>query len=265
MTLHVVRPLRAALVAGLLVAGLSACGSDDSSASGDALSTVNPVFENALTVCTDMPYEPFEYKGASGAPEGFDMDIAAKVAEKLDLQFDVVAVPFDDIASGKVLNEDRCDLAISAMTITGERSRVLDFSSPYFNSQQALIAAKGTAVGSFADLQGSKVGVQSSTTGLTLLQDNGNGIDIKPFGQADEMLAALKSGQVDAVLMDDVAAAPAVEDLPGFDVVKMFDTGEQYGIAVKKDGNIPLLRSINNTLTELRENGDYDTIYNKYF
>lgn len=265
MTSSVVRPLRAALVAGLLVAGLSACG-DDASASGDALSTVEPVFENALTVCTDMPYEPFEFKGPGGTNEGFDMEIAAKIADELELQFDVVDVAFDDIASGKVLNEDRCDMAISAMTITGERSRVLDFSSPYFNAQQALVAAKGTTVGSLDELAGKRIGVQSSTTGQTLLQDNASsGIKIVPFGQSDQMLAALESGAVDAVLMDDVAAGPAVETLTKFDVVKRFDTGEQYGIAVKKDGNIPLLRTINNTLTDLRESGDYDSIYAKFF
>ena len=71
-----------------------------------------------------MPYEPFEFEKA-GKPAGFDVDLVQLVADRLGLGLDMVDTAFDDITSGESLNKGRCDVAISAMTITGERARVL--------------------------------------------------------------------------------------------------------------------------------------------
>src|SRR5690606_6758608 len=127
------RPLLAVALGALMLTGLSACGEDDGQ--GEAFTEINLVFDNALTVCTDMPYEPFEYR-VNGQPTGFDMELARRVAEDLDLDLDVLDVSFDDISSGAALNSDTCDLAVSAISITGERARVIDFSSPYFDAKQ---------------------------------------------------------------------------------------------------------------------------------
>lgn len=259
------RSIRAAVLSGVLIAGLAACGEQSAGESGDALSEVDPVFRNALTVCTDMPYEPFEYK-QNGQPVGFDMDLSRKIAETLDLQFDVVDVSFDDITSGTALNEGQCDLAVSAMTINGERARVLDFSSPYFAAKQALVTEKASGLTSLEDMAGRRVGVQAETTGETYLRDFApKGTQIVTFADAEKLAEALSAGTVDGAFYDNTVSGSVVEANPSLRVVKEFDTGEQYGMAVKKDGNIPLLRTVNDTLAELRKNGEYDKIYDKYF
>ena len=128
------------------------------------------MFDGVLTVCTDSPYQPFVYE-EKGKLVGFDVDLGAKIAESLDADIDVVDVDFDAITSGDSLNKDVCDVAISAMTITGDRARVLDFSSPYFDAKQALITPRGSGLDDISELAGKRVGVQKDTTGETYMSD----------------------------------------------------------------------------------------------
>jgi len=244
---------------------LSACGGSANGESADALSEVSLVFKGALTVCTDMPYAPFEYE-ENGKPTGFDIDLVRKVADRLGAELDVVGVAFDDITSGASLNNNVCDVAISAMTITGERARVLDFSSPYFNAKQALITPRGSGLDEIAELSGTRVGVHQDTTGETYLSDYApEGTMVVPYEDFANLLDALEAGELDAAMLDNTVSGQVVTDNPRLKLAREFDTGEQYGMAVKKDGNIPLLRHINSTLADLREDGDYDKIYGKYF
>ena len=248
-----------------LVVSLTGCGGDAAGQSGDSLRDTDLVFENALTVCTDMPYAPFEFE-KDGRATGFDIELSQKVADKLDVQLDVIDVPFDDIVSGAVLNNDKCDMAVSAMSISGERARVLDFSSPYFVAKQALVAPEGSGIRSLEALAGKRVGVQDETTGETFLRDFApQDAKIVPFAGAAELAKAVTQGDVSAAIYDNTVSGQVVEDNPSLRVTREFDTGEQYGMAVQKDGNIPLLRTINDVLADLRSGGEYDKIYKTYF
>ena len=256
----------AAVVSSVALLGaLSACGGAANGESADALSEVSLAFNGALTVCSDMPYAPFEYE-ENGKPTGFDIDLVQKVADSLDADLDVVDVSFDDITSGDSLNNDVCDVAISAMTITGERARVLDFSSPYFDAKQALITPRGSGLDTVEELAGQRVGVQKDTTGETYLSDFApDSTVVRTFADAATLQDALNAGQLDAAMLDNTVSGQFVADNPRLKLAREFDTGEQYGMAVKKDGNIPLLREINRTLAELDEDGTYDEIYATYF
>lgn len=259
------RVAAAALSSVALLATLSACGGDAAGQEADALSKTSLVFGGALTVCTDSPYPPFVYE-QKGKLVGFDVDLGRAVADELDVDLDVIDVAFDDITSGTSLNTDVCDVAISAMTITGERARVLDFSSPYFDAKQALITPRGSGLDQLEELAGQRVGVQKDTTGETYLSDFAPETTIvTPFDDAAGLQEALDAGELDAAMLDNTVSGQFVADNPKLKLSREFDTGEQYGMAVKKDGNIPLLRTINRTLAELRDNGTYDEIFAKYF
>ena len=259
------RTALAVLSSAALMATLGACGGSASGEEADALTDVSLVFGGALTVCTDMPYAPFEYE-EKGKPTGFDIDLVRKVADDLEAELDVVDVSFDDITSGTSLNNDVCDVAISAMTITGERARVLDFSSPYFDAKQALITPKGSGLDQISELAGQRVGVQKDTTGETYLSDFApETTQVTTYDDAAGLQAALAAGELDAAMLDNTVPGQFVSDNPRLKLSREFDTGEQYGMAVKKDGNIPLLRHINSTIADLREEGTYNKIFNKYF
>ncbi|SEB58830.1 amino acid ABC transporter substrate-binding protein, PAAT family [Nocardioides exalbidus] len=259
------RVVGAALSSAALLLTLSACGGSASGQSADSLSDVSLVFKGALTVCTDSPYAPFVYE-QKGKLVGFDVDLAQQVADALEVDLDVIDVDFDDITSGDSLNNDVCDVAVSAMTITGERARVLDFSSPYFDAKQALITPRGSGTDTLEGLAGQRVGVQKETTGETFMSDYApESTEVVTFDDAAGLQAALNAGEIDAAMLDNTVSGEFVAQNRTLKLAREFDTGEQYGMAVKKDGNVPLLRSINGTLAELRDDGTYDKIYKKYF
>lgn len=258
--------LFAALGTALLVGTTSACGLvpglGDSASADTPMPTL--VREGVLTVCTDMPYEPFEFEKA-GKPAGFDVDLVQLVADRLDVGLDMVDTAFDDIASGESLNKGRCDVAISAMTITGERARVLNFSSPYFDAAQALVVEKGSGVDTLEDLAGRPVGVQAGTTGELYVTDNAPRAEVVPFEDASAMDEAMRNGRVVATVHDNTVVGDVIEANPDLKVAAEFDTGEQYGMAVRRNGNVELLRTINDVLATAKADGAYDGIYATWF
>ena len=250
----------------LLLGATTACGTFSGSESAMAQTpTPNLIKDGVLTVCTDMPYEPFEFEKA-GVPTGFDVDLVRKVAERLRLDLDMVDTAFDDIASGESLNKRRCDAAISAMTITGERARVLNFSSPYFDAAQAMVVAKGSGLDGLDDLAGKKIGVQGGTTGELYVTDNAPGdAQVTAFEDAAAMDAAMENGQVVAAVYDNTVVGDVIEANPDLEVAAEFDTGEQYGIAVRRNGNVELLQVINDVIATLKKDGGYDELYATWF
>jgi polar amino acid transport system substrate-binding protein len=265
MTSHTPARRAARAVGAVLMLTVAAgCAADDGVGVG-AIPAPQVIEKGTLTVCSDMPYEPFE-SIEKGKPVGFDIDLIREVATDLDLSLDVRDTDFDAIQSGDALNSSRCDLAISAMTITGERARVLDFSSPYFDASQALVVAKGSGIDSLDDLAGRRIGVQGGTTGELYVTDNApSRAEVMPLEDAAAMEDALTARTVDAAVYDNTVVGDVVTNNPDLVVAAEFDTGEQYGMAVKKNGNVDLLRSINKVLVDLEQNGGYDKIYAAWF
>ncbi len=256
--------VRNGVVLGALagVLALAGCGGE---AQGKA-AAANPtlVYPNALTVCSDVPYKPFEFVRA-GVTVGFDVDIAQTVADELEVRLDIVDVSFEEITSGSALNAGTCDMAISSITITGDRARVVDFSSQYFEAHQVLMAPAGSGIEGLSDAAGKRIFVQNGTTGASYLRQHAPlGTKITFVGDFEVAKAAAQRGDADAIVADNMVAA-SVTKQSGFKAVEAFTGGEQYGIAVKKDGNAELLRVINRVMAEIREDGRYDSIYETWF
>lgn len=241
---------------------LTACGSDDS---GQTSSGADVVKNGTLTVCSDVPYPPFEDfdKTSDLGFKGFDVDIVAEVAERLDLELTVKDSSFDALQSGQSLNAGQCDLAASAMTINDDRKKNLDFSEGYYDSQQSLLVPADSDIAGIDDLDGVKVGVQQGTTGKAYAEENADGAQIVTFPSDAEMFQAIKAGQVEALLQDLPVNLDHTSD-DEFEVVETYETDESYGLAMKK-GNTQLVEDVNGALSEMREDGTHEEIYNKYF
>ena len=154
------------------------------------------------------------------------------------------------------------------MTINGERARVLDFSSPYFDAAQAMVVKQGVRVStSLDDLSGAedRRPGRHHRRALRHRQRPDATPRSLPFADASDVDAALQAGDVDAGVYDNTVVGDVVSRNPDFEVADEFDTGEQYGMAVKKDGSVDLLRFINNVLADLKADGGYDKIYDKWF
>ena len=261
MTPRLARSFAAAAAALTLTLAGCATGGDKTEVAGG----VKIVKKKTLTVCTHLPYKPFQYN-EGGKIIGFDVDMMDLVAKKLDLKQSIFDTPFEGIESGQSLNTGKCDVAAAGMTITDDRKKVLDFSEPYFDATQALLVKKGSPVKGLEDLDGKSVGVQLGTTGADYVRANApKGAKIKEFEDLALLTTAVKTGQTDAGVNDNGVLFDYAKTNPDTEVVKEFDTGEHYGFAVAKGQNDELLKTINDTIAETKKDGEYDKLYKKYF
>lgn len=260
MVLHMkTRALAAGLSALVLAATATGCAKEDTSST--TASGVKVIKDGTLTVCTHLPYEPFEFTDG-GEVVGFDpsvLEIAAK-AEGLDME--VLDVAWETITTGEALNAGQCDVGAGAMTINAERQAVMDFTDPYFKATQALMTKTGAGITSLEDLAGKKVAVQDGTTGADYVRENASkDTEIISFEDSSLMQQAVLTGQVDAGVNDNGLLNYFVSENPEVEVVTEFQTGEEYGFSVKKDSNAELLTAINDAIAS----DDYDTVYEKWF
>lgn len=258
------RSLKAAVAIAITALTLASCsGSKDSAPSASGAAVIKP---GTLTVCSDVPYPPFEDfdKTAASGFKGFDIDIDQAIADGLKLKLVVKDSSFDGLQSGQALNAGQCDLASSAMTITEERKKNIDFSDSYYDSKQSLLVPTGSPIKKIADLAGKKVGVQQGTTGKSYTEKNApKTASVVSFPSDAEMYQAIQAGQVDALLQDLPVNLEHTKK-GKFVIVQQYDTDESYGLALKK-GNAALLKDVNAQLAELKSSGEYKKLYDKYF
>lgn len=173
------RSFPAALAAVALAVVLAGCGGSGAPAAPPAAAVplVNP---GQLTTCTQLPYEPFQFRRGEEIV-GFDVDLIDLVATKLAVQQQIIDTPFDNIQSGADLDTGKCDVGAAAMTINDTRRQNLDFSAPYFDASQALLVSKTSGITDVAQLTGKKVGVPNATTGAEYAQANITGAEVTTF------------------------------------------------------------------------------------
>ena len=244
---------------------------EESGAAGEQQTTEN---EEATTNTGDQPYAvgidtsyaPFEFQ-QGGEYQGIDIELMNAIAELQGFEIEFNPMNFDDIIPA--LETGDLDIAIAGMSITEERQEVVDFSDPYYDAGLALaVTTDSTEINSLEDLEGKVVGVKNGTTGSKFLHDNRDeyGYRISSFDESPTMFAEMENGYLDAIVEDYpvVAYAMSTKDLD-IKIAEERLTTEQYGIAVLKGENDELLEQINAGLQELRDNGEYDEILNKYY
>ncbi|MET7640687.1 basic amino acid ABC transporter substrate-binding protein [Streptomyces sp. NPDC005438] len=244
-----------------MVAATAGCSSTKSSGKGNG--DVELVSSGKLKTCTHLPYEPFQFKKGQKVV-GFDVDLVDLVAKELKVKQEIVDTPFEGIESGEDFNINKCDLAAAGMTITPERKKKFDFSDPYFDATQALITKKGKDFKKLSDLKGKKLGVQQATTGEAYAKKNAKGLEVVQFEDLGLLLTAVKNGQVAAGINDNGVLLDYIKKNEDTEVTAEFDTGEHYGIGVRKD-NDALLKVINKAIKDAKSSGEYDKIYKKWF
>ena len=153
---------------------------------------------------------------------------------------------------------------MSAITITPEREQQMDFSEPYFISGQCLLVTEDSTIADEADLEGMTVGVIKGTTNQELAEGIPGIGPMITFQGKPEMFDALIDGKLDAVIVDTPFGLYNAKSTGETRIAKELTSGDQYGIAVKK-GNSQLLEEINRALDELRQDGTYERLYEKYF
>jgi len=268
------RPLIAGIaIAAAAVLALSGCASNPGSGGGGGgdKAPSGPdyglVTAGTLSVCSDIPYPPFEFEGGDNGTgyTGFDIDLLGAVAKKLDLKLNVQDVGFDALQSGTTLAAGTCDVGASAMTITDARKKNLDFSDPYYDSLQSLLVKTDSGIKSIDDLKGKTVGVQQGTTGENYAKEHAKGAELLQMGSDGDLWPAMQAGQLDAILQDQPVNLEHEKADKSYKIVETYNTDEQYGFAFEKGKKTALLEAVNKALKELKDSGEYKKIYDEYF
>lgn len=245
----------AVLLAGVLCATmLTACGSKETAGTG----------KDVLVVGTNAEFPPFEYVGDDGNPDGFDIALIKKIAEKMDMDVQVENMEFASLVSSI---GSKIDVAIAGMTVTEERLKTVDFSDSYYKAVQYVVTLPDAGIASAADLEGKKIGVQLGTTGDIIASEEIANAEVVAYNKAVDAVNDLINGKVELVIIDKNPALVFESKYEG-QVVALdgaaFDfEPEDYAIALPK-GNTELAEKINNALGELVEEGTFDALVSEY-
>ena len=228
------------------------------------------VNDGTLTVGSDESYPPQEYKDAAGGAIGLDIDIASEIASRLGLKVKMQDFKFDDIIPA--LKAGQFDAVISAMTITDERKKVVDF-VPYIEAGQAVLVKKGNPKGikTLDDLSGKTAVAEQGTVEEQTLKDlntklekDGKAkVNVLIYPNDTDAVDQLRVGRADATLHDSPVAAYYSKLNPDFEVaIANFDSAPE-GIAVAQT-NKPMFDAISAAITAMKTDGTLDTIKAKW-
>ena len=194
-----------------------------------AVPSVTPARPGQLTIQVNLPAPGWWNGDTPGTiKDGYEYCLAANIAHRLGLPaVQVVSVAFEALVAGQTRN---FDFALSEISITDDRKKVVDFSVPYFSSDVGVMAKTGTTV-TPAGVKGLRIGVIQGTTGASFVSNM-----IKPaaaskvFPDPPSMTAALQAGQIDVAMTDTALLLGQASASNGrFTVVGQYSTGEMYG------------------------------------
>jgi len=215
-------------------------------------------------VGTDPTFPPFEFRETqSGRITGFDIDLMEAIGQQSGHTIEWVPLPFDGLIPA--LQARSVDAAISAMTITAERARAIDFSRPYFRAGQAIVVKDGALnYDNLSELKGLRIAVQIGTTGAVEASKVPDA-RVSSFDSTPLALQELANGNADAVVSDVPAILYAIDQakLTGLHIAGEHLSTEYYGIALPL--NSPIAPAINQALDRLIKTGRYGELYQQWF
>ncbi|HVJ43748.1 MAG TPA: ABC transporter substrate-binding protein [Dongiaceae bacterium] len=192
-----------------------------------------PAQAGQLTVEVNLP-APGWWNGDTPEQikDGYEYCMAANIAYRAGLDnVKVVNVAWDALVAGQTKD---FDFALSEISITDERKKVVDFSVPYFNSDIGILVKKGTSVDG-ESIKKMRVGVQQATTGADFVSNKLKPAEVKVFPDTTGMFTALMAGQVDAAMTDTAIVLGQASQASGaLEVVGQYSTGETYGALYPK-------------------------------
>ncbi|WP_442915518.1 transporter substrate-binding domain-containing protein [Mangrovibacillus sp. Mu-81] len=242
------------LLVVLFVLILSACGGKAETESGAKL-----VEEGKLIYAASGEFKPFSVTEGDGTMSGFDIEVAEAVAKELGLEPEQKKFKFAGIVEG--VKSGRFDVAVASHTITEDRLKEVDFSTPYYYSGPQIFVRPDSDVQTLSDLEGKEIAVSKGSTYADTAKEVTD--SIQQYDSDVVALEALNKGKHDAVITDFITGKEAIASGLKIEARELIGRSEQ-AIAVGKE-NEQLLKDINKALEKLREDGTLKKISEKYF
>ncbi len=216
--------------------------------------------DNVLTMATNAAFPPYEFY-ENETIVGIDAEIAGEIAKKLGMELEIVDTEFGSIIAG--VQSGKYDMGMAGLTVTDERKEMVNFTSSYATGIQSVIVTEDSDIKTIDDLEGKKIGVQQDTTGHIYAADDYGDEMVTPFNKGADAVAALSSGKVDCVIIDNEPAKSFVKANKGLKILDTDYAVEDYAICIAKE-NTELLEKVNKALEELIADGTVQKIVDKY-
>ena len=219
---------------------------------------------DVLYVGTNAEYPPFEYLDENGNVVGFDIDLMNEISTIIGKKIEIKDMTFDGLIPA--LESKTIDILIAGITATESRKKVINFSKPYFESQQAIIVKEdNNSITNFDSLNNTyTVGVVLGYVGDVALTESKKVDKIERFNRTADTVVALQSGKIDASIMDYPIAVGYIKNNEGLKAIKTDLSIQELCIGFRKE-DTKLLEEVNKALDTLKENGKYDELVKKYF
>lgn len=217
-----------------------------------------------IIFATNPEFPPFEYittNGVIGEFDGIDMAIAAKIGEDAGVEIEMQSMEFDSLLVA--LQNGQIDAVIAGMTVTEERAKTVDFTTPYYTATQVMIVKEDSDIASAADMEGKGIAVVQGYTGETVVSELG--YEYEAFKKGTECIMELTNGKCDVVVIDSATAAKYVADNQGIKIVEDEAAfgAEEYAMAVAK-GNTALLDLLNEQIEAMLADGTISNLSAEY-
>lgn len=253
------------IISTLLIAtvGLTGCGTKTSQTTQpkDLLSTIKSA--GKIRIGTEGTYAPYTFHDKSGKLTGFDVEIAEEVAKRLGVKAEFIETKWDGMFAG--LDAKRFDMIANQVGIKPDRLEKYDFSDPYIVSKAVLIVnSDDNTIKKFEDLKGKK-SAQSLTSNLAKIAET-NGAVIQPIDGFNQAIDLLVSKRVDATINDSLSYLDLKKQKPDL-ALKVVDEEEnaQPSAVMFNKGNKELVAAVNKALTDMKADGTYAKISDKWF
>lgn len=227
--------------------------------------------DNVLVILTSSGYAPYEMIDTNGKLIGFDIELAEKVADGLGYTIEWKDVSFEGIIAA--LQSNQGDLAVAGLTPTPERKLSVDFSDFYYLPQNTerdyLLITKDSDITSIEDLNGKKIGAQIGTVQVEVAEDGMStyGYTIDQRNTYNEMVQELNSGRLDGVVLEKLVAEEFIKNNSDLNMIlfNVNESEEASGNAMAFPKNSALIEKFNKEIEDMKQNGELDTLINKWF
>lgn len=249
--------LTVGLLAALLLAG---CGQKEKA--DDELARIQEA--GVLKVGVEGTYPPITYHDEEGNLTGFDIEVAQAIGEKLGVEVEFVEAEWDSLLAA--IDSGRIDTVINAVSITSERQKKYDFTSPYVSLYRNIIVkGDNDTIKSLEDLNGTNCAENITTEYADRLEELG--ATIVPIDTLQQAFDLITSGRADFTILEDIQFYPYLKEHPDADLKIAFtidDDVDQFAIPFKK-GETRLVEAVEQALNELKADGTLSEISEKYF
>ena len=261
--------LLASLLAMTAVLTITGCSNSQDNADDNTDSaeiTAATETNGVLRIGTEGAYAPFNYTNADGTLGGFDVDMANAICTDMQVTCEIIAQDWDGIIPG--LKAGKYDAIVAAMSVTPERAQQVSFTDPYFSNTLVFLAKKESSFdpSNSSDINAHSIAAQRSTISSQWLENEYPKANMKLYDTLSNAFLDLGSDRVDAMISDKLPALKWLSSTSGSDYTvkgNEIDIDDNFAIAVRPGDELQV--KINQSLANLKANGTYDKLNQKYF